>query len=105
MVEEASCLIVQTGVEQVLCDLFDLLLEFLDFFIFHTYTIAQNVEKARDFFTISETFFVDVLSNGRLNFYDKHFLHDLARFLPSIFCKSFIFNDLQRAAGRPVVSA
>lgn len=28
-------------------------------FPFHDYKIAQNGEKARDFFTISETFFVD----------------------------------------------
>ena len=35
----------------------------------HVYKIPQNAEKARDFFTISETIFVDVFSNTRLNFW------------------------------------
>lgn len=37
----------------------------LVFFIFHAYTIPRITEKARDFFTINETFFVDVFSNER----------------------------------------
>jgi hypothetical protein len=40
----------------------------LGFFIFHVYRIAQVAENARNFFTISETIFVDVFSNRRLNF-------------------------------------
>ena len=35
------------------------------FFIFHAYTIPRITKKARDFFAISETFFVDVFSNER----------------------------------------
>ena len=38
----------------------------LVFFIFHTYSIAPITQNARDFFTISETIFVDVLANERL---------------------------------------
>jgi len=38
------------------------------FFIFHTYSIAPIMENAMDFFAISETIFVDVLANERLNF-------------------------------------
>jgi hypothetical protein len=40
----------------------------LVFFIFHVYRIAPITQNARDFFTISETIFVDVLANERLNF-------------------------------------
>jgi len=36
--------------------------------ISHVYRIAQNAQNARDFFAISETIFVDVLANERLNF-------------------------------------
>jgi len=105
VVEQRGCLIVQTGVEQVLCDLFDLLLEFLDFFIFHTYTIPRITENARDFFAISETIFVDAFSNRRLNFYDKDFLPDLARHVRSRLRKSLNIKHLRRAAGRALVSA
>jgi hypothetical protein len=38
----------------------------VQFFFFHTYRIARDAQKARDFFAISESIFVDILSNGRL---------------------------------------
>jgi hypothetical protein len=38
------------------------------FHIFHTHRIAPNRQKARFIFAISETIFVDVLVNERLNF-------------------------------------
>jgi hypothetical protein len=100
--EQASCLIIQTGIKQILCGLFQLSVELGEFFFFfcHAYRVAQPRKNARDFFRLGESIFVDDFPNGRLNFYDKHFLRNLARFLPSIFCKCFIFNDLGRAAGR-----
>lgn len=54
---------------------------FVGSFCYHAYTIPQITQNARDFFAISETFFVDVFSNGRFIFYDKDFSHDLARHL------------------------
>lgn len=38
------------------------------FHIFHTHRIAPNRQKARFIFAISETIFVDVFANERLNF-------------------------------------
>jgi hypothetical protein len=52
-VEEDSRLIVHRGIQKILRDLVEFFVEFLDFFIFHIYTIAQDAEKARDFFTIA----------------------------------------------------
>ena len=63
-------------------------------FLFHVYSIPQNPQKARDFFAIVESFFVD----------EKKVL-ELARCLNSILHKLLIFNDLRRAAGRARVSA
>ena len=41
----------------------------LEFVRFHSYKVTRDGKKARDFFTINETFFVDVFSNRRLNFW------------------------------------
>jgi hypothetical protein len=70
LMEQNGRLIVQHGVDQVVCDLFEFCLEGLelDFFFVHAYRIPQNAQNTRDFFTISETIFVDVLANERLNF-------------------------------------
>ena len=66
-----SCLVVEAWVQHVLRDLLKPFGERLDFVFFHTYRIAQDAQKARNFFTISESIFVDVFSNGRLkNRYD-----------------------------------
>jgi hypothetical protein len=41
----------------------------LEFVRFHSYKVTRITEKARDFFAISETIFVDVFSNTRSNFW------------------------------------
>jgi len=67
-VEEDGRLIVHRRIQKILRDLLELFGEFLDFVFFHVYRIAQNAQKARFIFAISETIFVDVLANERLNF-------------------------------------
>jgi hypothetical protein len=66
---------------------------------------STDAQKHNDFFAIVKSIFVDVFSNGRLNFYDKHFLRDLAWKLRSRLPNLLIYNDLRRAAGRARVSA
>ncbi|NDE91678.1 MAG: hypothetical protein EB059_11200 [Alphaproteobacteria bacterium] len=92
VVEQNSRLIVQARVEQVLFDFFDEGLD-LFFFLCHAYTLPQRPEKARKIFAVVQSIYVD----------EKKLL-DLARFLKVVLCKSFIFNDLRRAAGRAAVS-
>lgn len=95
VIEQASCLIVQHGVDQILRDLFDLCGDGLDldFFLCHAYTLPQPRENATIFFAVLQSFFVD----------EKKFF-DLAHFLKVVSCKCLIFKHLHRAAGRSLVS-
>jgi len=58
--EQASCLIIQTGIKQILCGLFQLSVELGEFFFFlcHAYRVAQPRKNARDFLQLKKLFFV-----------------------------------------------
>ena len=93
--EQNGRLIVQTRVEQVLCDLFEFFGEGLelDFFFVHAYRIARPRKNAMKSFAVLQSIFVD-----------EKKLFNLARFMNVIMHKVLIFKHLRWRAGRPAVS-